>query len=93
MAVKITITLDDRTIAELNQTAARLSKPKSEVVREALHDYHLKSDRLTESERRTALKLLDEYRKKPSTRSAAETDRELGELRKSRRRGWRRDRA
>lgn len=87
--VKMTFTFDEQTVNELNTTAARLSKPKSEVVREAIHDYHLKSDRLSESERRRMLKVLEEYMKLPPTRTQAEVDREIAEIRASRRSGGR----
>jgi hypothetical protein len=59
------------------------------VVREAIGDYYAKSDRLSEAERTRMLKVLKEYALLPPTRSSAETDRELRELRISRRRGWR----
>ena len=87
MAVKVTFTLDETTVKELSLSASRLSKPKSEIVREAIHEHHLRSDRLSESERRRMLKVLEEYM---PTRGQAEVDRELRELRASRRKGWRR---
>jgi metal-responsive CopG/Arc/MetJ family transcriptional regulator len=87
--VKVTFTLDEETIARLNETAERLSKPKSEVVREAIKGYRGTSDRLSEAERVRIVGLLKEYALLPPTRTSAETDRELRELRASRRRGWR----
>ena len=91
--VKVTFTLDEETIARLNETAERLSKPKSEVVREAIKGYRgtSTSDRLSEAERQRMLRALKEYALLPPTRTSAETDRELRELRASRRRGWRPD--
>jgi metal-responsive CopG/Arc/MetJ family transcriptional regulator len=86
--VKVTVTLDENTITQLNDTARRLSKPKSEVVREAIGEYYTKSDRLTEAERVRIVGLLKEYARLPPTRSSAETDRELREIRAARRRGW-----
>ena len=88
MAVKMTVTLDETTVNLLNQTAIRLAKPKSAVVREAIRDYHAKSDRLTETERRRMLQVLEEYAKTPPTKTQADVDRELREIRASRRRGW-----
>jgi metal-responsive CopG/Arc/MetJ family transcriptional regulator len=88
MAVKMTLTLDETTVTLLNQTATRLAKPKSAVVREAIRDYHAKSDRLTETERRRMLHVLEEYAKTPLTGTQADVDRELREIRASRRRGW-----
>ena len=90
MAVKMTLTLDDESADRLNRTAARLRKPKSHVVREAIRQYEAKSDRLSETERRRLLKIAEEILNKPPTRPQAEVDRELRELRDSRRRGWRR---
>jgi predicted transcriptional regulator len=88
--VKVTFTLDEATIARLNETAGRLSKPKSEVVRDAIRDYHSRTDRLSEAERQRMLRAVDELIAKPPTRSRREVDRELREIRESRLRGWRR---
>lgn len=90
MAVKVTVTLDDASIASLNRTAARLRIPKSQVMREALREFEIKSDRVSESERLRRLRVIEEFMKLPPTRSQAEVDRELRELRASRRRGWQR---
>jgi predicted DNA-binding protein len=88
--VKMTFTLDEATANRLNVAASRLKKPKSEVVREAIQDYYAKTDRLSETERLRMLRVLKEYMAKPPTRPQAEVDRELREIRASRRRGWRR---
>ena len=42
--VKVTFTLDDRTVTTLRQTAARLDKPNSQIVREAIRDSQGMSD-------------------------------------------------
>jgi metal-responsive CopG/Arc/MetJ family transcriptional regulator len=88
MAVKATFTLDEETIERLNRAAARTSKPKSEVVREAIRDYEARSDRLSEAERQRMLRVLREIASRPPTRAQAEVDRELREIRRSRRTGW-----
>jgi predicted transcriptional regulator len=36
--VKVTFTLDDQTVARLRQAAARLNRPQSQVVRDAVRD-------------------------------------------------------
>lgn len=87
--VKVTFTLDEETITRLNDTARRLSKPKSEVVREAIGDYYAKSDRLTEAERARMLKALKEYALLPKVGTAADRERELREIRAARRSGGR----
>ena len=89
MAVKVTFTLDEATIRRLSETAARLSKPKSEVVREAIREFHAKSDRLSEAERIRMLRILDRIAAEPPTRSQAAVDRELREIRGARRSGGR----
>jgi hypothetical protein len=81
--------LTNDTVSRLNDTARRLSKPKSEVVREAVGEYYAKSDRLSEAERARMLKAVREYALLPPTRSASETDRELREIRAARRSGGR----
>jgi predicted DNA-binding protein len=88
---KVTFTLDQATINRLRDAAERLAKPKSEVVREAIHDYHERMDRLSERERLEMLRALDEYAARmPRGRSAAAVDRELAEIRRARRAGGRR---
>ncbi len=90
--VKVTFTLDATTVTRLNQTAERLAKPKSQVVREAIHDYSERTGQLRESERRRMLRAIDEMVARGPTRPQAEADRELRELRSARRSGGRRTR-
>lgn len=88
--VKMTFTLDERTVTHLNEAARRLSKPKSEVVREGIEEVFKKSDRLSDEEKKRMIAFLKEYAKsKLPTRSSADVDRELREIRESRRTGWR----
>jgi hypothetical protein len=89
MAIKVTFTLDEATVGRLNDTARRLAKPKSEVVREAIRDYHSRSDRLGEVERKRMLRVLDEMMKRPPTRSQRDADREIAQIRAARRSGGR----
>ncbi|HEY7334871.1 MAG TPA: ribbon-helix-helix protein, CopG family [Bryobacteraceae bacterium] len=88
--VKVTFTLDEATVNKLNRTALNLAKPKSEVVREAINDYYVKSDRLSDEERERMLRVLDEMMARPPTRTQAEVDRELRQIRASRKRWGRR---
>jgi len=90
MVRKVTFTLDDQTIRRLNNAAERLKKPKSEVVREAIADYHERVGKLSEAERLRMLKILEEMQSKPPTRPQAEVDREIAEIRAARRGGGRR---
>jgi metal-responsive CopG/Arc/MetJ family transcriptional regulator len=90
MVRKVTFTLDDQTIQRLGNAAERLKKPKSEVVREAIADYHQRIGRLSEAERLRLLKILDEMASRPPTRPQAEVDREIAEIRAARRTGGRR---
>jgi metal-responsive CopG/Arc/MetJ family transcriptional regulator len=85
MAIKVTFTLDEATVTKLNRTAERLSKPKSEVVREAVADYYERTGRLSESERLRMLGVLRKFMSEPATRPQQEVDKELRELRRARR--------
>jgi predicted transcriptional regulator len=88
--VKVTFTLDDHTVARLRQAAERLNKPQSQVVREAVRDYADRVGQLSEHERLQMLSALDAIVKRQPTRSTAEVDRELREIRAARRSGGRR---
>ena len=88
--VKVTFTLDEKTVAKLQDASQRLSKSKSEVVREAVVDYHARIGRLSEAERIRAMRVLSEHLARPTDRSQAEVDRELKQLRAARHGGWRR---
>jgi predicted transcriptional regulator len=88
--VKVTFTLDRKTIERLNQAADRLAIPKSEVVREAIEEYHQRLGRLSEGERQRMLDLLDKHLADIPERPQAEVEKELRTLRKARRAGGRR---
>jgi hypothetical protein len=90
--VKVTFTLDEATVGRLRETAARLAKPVSDVLREAIMDYHAKTDRLNEDEKQRMCRVLNEYMKSPATRPQEEVDREIAEIRAARRSGGRRTR-
>jgi hypothetical protein len=83
---KVTFTVDDETVRTLRTIAARLGKPQSMVVREAVAEY----GRLTEAERRRMLRVIDDMMKRPPDRTAAEVARELRRIRQARRHGGRR---
>jgi predicted transcriptional regulator len=91
--VKVTFTLDDQTVARLRQAAVRLNRPQSQVVREAVRDYADRVGRLGERERLQMLSVLDAITARKPTRSAAQVDREVRDIRSARRRGGRRHRA
>jgi hypothetical protein len=90
--VKVTFTLDQPTLARLEDAAQRLAKPKSEVVRDAIHDYHGRIGRLSEGERLRLLRIFDELVPRVPLRRLAGVEQELRELRRSRRQGGRRTR-
>jgi hypothetical protein len=90
---RATFSLDEATIAEIRRTAARLRKPQSHVVRDAIADYAARADRLSERERTRLLGVLDQLREARPTRPAVEVDRELSAIRSSRRAGGRRHRS
>ena len=88
--VKVTFTLDEETVRRLRKIADRTKKPQSLVVREAVAHYAARDEKMSDAERDRMLRILDEMMKQPPTRSAEDVDRELREIRVSRRRGWRR---
>jgi hypothetical protein len=89
----MTFSLDDETVASIRRTAARLRKPQSQIVREAIADYAARSDRLSDAERRQALAVLERLRDTRPSRGAAQVDEELRTLRAARRAGGRRHRS
>ena len=74
----------------IRQTAARLRKAQSHVVRDAIADYAARSDRLSEPERLHAMGVLERLRDAKPTRPVADVDKELRSLRAARRAGGRR---
>ena len=88
--VKVTFTLDQATVDRLQGAAERLGKPKSEVVREAIEDFHQRIGRLSERERLSMLQIFDEMVPRIPPRSKAAVKKELQEIRRSRRAGGRR---
>jgi len=88
--IRVTFTLSDETVAEIRRTAARLRKPQSQVVREAVAEYAARSDRLSDAERGQALAVVHRLRGARPTRPATEVDAELRDLRTARRRSGRR---
>ncbi len=87
---RATFTLDEATDTVLRRTAERLSKPKSEVVREAIQEYGARVGRLTEAERLRLLAAFDEHVSRIPERPLAEVEAELEALRQARRGGGRR---
>ena len=87
---RVTFSLDDATVAQIRQTAGRLRKPQSHVVRDAVADYAARADRLSERERLHAMTVLERLRDARPTRAAADVDTELKSLRAARRAGGRR---
>jgi hypothetical protein len=89
-SIKVTFTLDEETVRRVDTAAARLSLPKSQVVREAVHEYYERLGRLSESERLRMLCAFDEMVARMPRRPAHEVDRELKAIREARRSGGRR---
>lgn len=86
---RATFTLDEETESVLRRTAERLSKAKSEVVREAIQEYGARVGRLSEAERLRLLAAFDEYVPEIPERPLAEVEAEIEEIRSSRRTGGR----
>jgi hypothetical protein len=88
--VKMTFTFDEVTVEVLRRTSARLKKPNSVVVREAIQDYAGRADRLSDEERRHMVKVLDRIAARPAARTAVAVDKEIKGVRTARRGGGRR---
>ncbi len=88
--VKATFSLPDKTMTQLRRTAARLGRPQSQIVRDAVEEYAARADRLSEAERVRLLGVLEQLSGDTVTRSARAVDVELAEIRAARRRGGRR---
>jgi len=86
---KVTFTLDDVTLSRLSDAAERLAKPKSEVVREAIQNYHERIGYLSNAERLRLLAAFDQLLPKIPKRPKSDTQAELKELRRARRHGGR----
>ena len=89
---KVTFTLDRITVERLHNAAEQLAVPKSEVVREAIMEFHDRLGRLSDRERSAMLRAFDELVPKIPPRSASAVDQELAQVRKARKAGGRRTR-
>jgi predicted DNA-binding protein len=85
---KVTFSLDDETLRTLRLVAERKQKPQSLVVREAIVEYAAKDEKLSDVDRTRKLQLIRQLKSAPPTRDAGSVDRELGDLRRSRKAGW-----
>lgn len=88
--VKVTFTLDEAAIRQLEQAAERLARSKSDVVREAIGEFHGRLDRMSDRERAAKLKAFDELLPLIPYRSGEEVAAEIRDVRSARRQGGRR---
>ena len=88
--VKITVTLDEDTVARLRRAAARLDRPQSHIVRDAIREYSERVGRLSDEERRRLLEVFDRLLPAIPQRPLSEVKAELAEIRAVRRQGGRR---
>ena len=87
---KVTFTLDRISMDRLQDAAERLAIGKSEVVREAIMEFHDRIGRLSDRERSKMLKAFDDLIPRIPKRSDAEVDAELAEVRRARKAAGRR---
>jgi hypothetical protein len=87
---KVTFTLDVATVSRLRRAAERLSKPQSEVVREAIRDYSERIGKLSEGERLALLRRFDDLVPRIPSRPLREVEEEIAAVREARRAGGRR---
>src|SRR5258708_957886 len=86
---KVTFTLDLDTVHRIAEASGRLALPKSQVVREAILEYHARMGRMSDRDRLEKLRLFDAFVPKTPLRSAAAIARELKKIRLARRSGRR----
>lgn len=87
--VKLTFTFDQATVDRLRQAAARLARPQSYVVREAVREYAERIGNLSEQERRHLLKVFDTVLPAIPPRPLSQVRAEIAAVRTARRRGGR----
>lgn len=88
--VKVTFTLDDETVDRIRALARQRGKPQSLVVREAVEAYATREEKLSDAERARRVQVIDALLARPRTRPQADVKKELHEIRRTRRAGWRR---
>jgi len=88
-ALKMTFTLDEATVKRIEAASQRLALPKSQVVREAVHDYYERLGKMSEQERKRMLRIFDEVISTIPARPLNELRRELKNIRLARRLGGR----
>ena len=88
-ANKVTFTLDEATVRRIAEAAERLRLPKSQVVREAVEEYHQRMGRMSERERLHLLEMFDTFVPRIPLRSRRAVERELKAIREARRSGGR----
>jgi predicted DNA-binding protein len=81
---KLTFSLDDAAAQLLRETAERTRKPQSLIIREAIAQYAAREDVLSAAERERLVGVLQRIKRRPPTA----VDRELQQIRRSRRTGW-----
>lgn len=89
MVKKVTFTLDDITIHRLNTASERFKKPKSEIVRDAIANYHDRAGKLSEAERKRMLRVVRELVPTIPKRPLKEVEDEIQAVRTARRAGGR----
>jgi ABC-type phosphonate transport system ATPase subunit len=90
-STKVTFTFDQATISRLEDAATRLSLPKSQVVREAIQEFHDRIGQLSDTERRRLLRTFDEVVPRIPARGLRAVQHELSALRRARRMGGRKN--
>lgn len=89
MVTKVTFTLDDATIRRLSSAAERLKKPKSQIVRDAIAEFHERAGKLSEVERQRMLRVIRELVPSIPKRPLQEVENEIAAVRTARRSGGR----
>ena len=88
--VKLTFSLDQQTVDLLRHAAERSRKPQSLIVREAIVQYAGREEKLSAEDQERLLAVVHRMKNRPATRSQAEVESELKDVRRARRTGWHR---
>jgi len=78
------VTFDEATARFLTDASVRLERPKIQIVRETIHEYHQRLDRLSENERESMLRAFDQPMPAIQPRPRPEVRKELLEVRRAR---------
>ena len=89
MAVKMTFTLDEKTVKAIDLMAGKVAQARrARLCARECNCGLERGERMSDEERLRKIAAIKEMMARPPEKTQAEVDRELADLRDSRRRGW-----